>query len=231
MLHMDDDLAVVDQHPATVPLALAAHRLGADLAKLVLDLVDDRLDLSFVACGGDQKGVGDRELFADVEGDEVAGQLVGRGARGGVHQLDGMFSGGHTDSESEGESGDLIEIVFGDVLDDAVRHEVPHRLAASLPLAAVGRGDGQGWDLDQGHPIGRDRSERGRIHGVTRTSATHELRQLEEFLRLAPGEDLRQRIGSGDEVEVGIGHLGAEGRAACRRCTSVRRGRCPPATP
>ena len=48
VLDVHDDLAVVDEHPATVTFALATDRLGAELAQLVLDLVDDRLDLAVV---------------------------------------------------------------------------------------------------------------------------------------------------------------------------------------
>src|SRR3954452_8585545 len=48
VLHMHHDLAEVDQHPAAVPLALTAYRLGADAAQPVLDLVDDRLHLAVV---------------------------------------------------------------------------------------------------------------------------------------------------------------------------------------
>ena len=86
VLHVHDDVAVVDQHPAAVALALAADRLGADLAQLVLDLVDDRLHLAVVARRGEQERVGDRELVADVEGHDVLGQLVGGRARGDVDE-------------------------------------------------------------------------------------------------------------------------------------------------
>jgi hypothetical protein len=75
VLHVHHDVAVVDQHPAAVALALAADRLGADLAQLVLDLVDDRLDLAVVGGRGEQEGVGDRELLADVEGDDLVASL------------------------------------------------------------------------------------------------------------------------------------------------------------
>src|SRR4051794_36688266 len=62
VLDVYDDLGVVDQHPATVALALAAYGLGTDLAELVLDLVDDRLHLPLVARRAEQEGVGDDEL-------------------------------------------------------------------------------------------------------------------------------------------------------------------------
>src|SRR5690242_8829932 len=52
VLHVDDDVAVVDQHPPTVPLALATDRLLADVTELVLDLVHDRLHLAVVGRGG-----------------------------------------------------------------------------------------------------------------------------------------------------------------------------------
>src|SRR4051812_5809492 len=40
-----------------------------------------------------------------------------------------------------------IQVVLGDVLDDPVRHEVPHGLAPALALTAVGRADRERWDL------------------------------------------------------------------------------------
>src|SRR3954471_20684280 len=61
VLHVDDDVAVVDQHPTAVALSLATDGLGAELAELVLDLVDDRLHLAVVARRREQEGVGDRE--------------------------------------------------------------------------------------------------------------------------------------------------------------------------
>ncbi|GAA3064376.1 hypothetical protein GCM10020000_54980 [Streptomyces olivoverticillatus] len=49
MLHVHDDVDVVQQHPAGVAVALAAHGLGAELLEQpLLDLVDDRLDLAVV---------------------------------------------------------------------------------------------------------------------------------------------------------------------------------------
>ena len=95
VLHVHHDLGVVDQHPAAVALALAAYGLGAGLAQLLLDLVDDRLDLALVGRRAEQEGVGDHELLADVEGQDVLGQLVGGRPRGCVHQLDGVVGGGH----------------------------------------------------------------------------------------------------------------------------------------
>src|SRR3954452_7921977 len=95
VLHVDDDVAVVDQHPPPVALALAPDRLLAGVAELVLDLVDDRLDLTVVAGGGQQERVGDGELVADVEGDDVLRQLVGGRACGDVDEGDGVVGGAH----------------------------------------------------------------------------------------------------------------------------------------
>ena len=153
VLDVHHDLAVVDQHPAAVALALAADRLGADLAQLVLDLVDDRLDLPVVAAGGEQEGVGDGELLADVEGDEVGGRACRRprGRRRGRARGRGRWRSCVLRVVVG------VEVVLGDVLDDAVGDEVPDRFArAAGALAAVGGGDRQRRDLDQGDPVGRD---------------------------------------------------------------------------
>ncbi len=129
VLDVHDDLAVVDEHPAPVALALAADRLGADLAELVLDLVDDRLDLAVVGGRGEQEGVGDGELLADVEGDDLLAELVGGRAGGGVRRARrrGRWRSCVVQSSSR-----RVEVVLGDVLDDAVGHEVPDRLAPAL---------------------------------------------------------------------------------------------------
>src|SRR6478735_8939814 len=89
VLHVHDDVAVVDEHPAAVALALAPDRLGVDLAELVLDLVDDRLHLPLVGRGGEQERVGDRQLLRDIEGDDLLGELVRGRTGGGVDELDG----------------------------------------------------------------------------------------------------------------------------------------------
>src|SRR3954466_488082 len=95
-----------------------------------------------------------------------------------------------------------IEVVLGDVLDDTVRHEVPDRLAAAGAVPAVGGRDRQRGDLDHRHPVRRDRGERRLIHVVAGPGAAHELGEREQLLGVAPGEDLGQRVGSGDEVEL-----------------------------
>src|SRR5689334_6134545 len=82
VLHVHDDLAVVEQHPATLAVALATDRLGARIAQLVLDLVHERADLAVVGRGGDQEGVRDGELVTDVEGDDLLGLFVRRRERG-----------------------------------------------------------------------------------------------------------------------------------------------------
>ena len=45
VLHVNDDINVVEQHPAAVPLPLPADGLGSGLAQLQLDLIDDGPDL------------------------------------------------------------------------------------------------------------------------------------------------------------------------------------------
>jgi hypothetical protein len=95
VLHVNDDVGVVDQHPPAVALALPAYRLGADVPELVLHLIDDRLHLPVVGRGAEHEGVGDDELVGDVEGDDVVGELVGRCLGGGADELEGAFGGGH----------------------------------------------------------------------------------------------------------------------------------------
>ena len=83
VLDVHDDVAVVEQHPAAVALALAADRLVPLQAQRLLDRVDDGLDLALVVAGGDDEDVGDGQPVADVDQDDVGGELVGGGLRGG----------------------------------------------------------------------------------------------------------------------------------------------------
>jgi hypothetical protein len=48
VLNVDDHVKVVEQHPPAFALAFAARGLGAGLAQLVLDVINDRLDLAVV---------------------------------------------------------------------------------------------------------------------------------------------------------------------------------------
>ncbi len=95
VLDVDHDVVVVEQHPAALVLALAADQGGACLLELELYLVDDRADLPVVGPGAQQEHVGDRELVADVVGDDVSGQLLGRGERGDLGELDSPWGGSH----------------------------------------------------------------------------------------------------------------------------------------
>ena len=111
--------------------------------------------------------------------------------------------------------------MLGDVLDDAVGDEVPDRLPAAVPLPAVGRRDRQGRDLDHGHLVGRDGRQRLRVHLVAGTRAADELvGEPEQVVGGAPGEDVCERIGTGDEVELGARHPGLQ---VLQRVHGVRR--------
>ena len=158
------------------------------------------------------------------------GELVGGRAGGGDDELDGPVGGGHCGLPWS-DVWASVEVVLGDVLDHAVGHEVPDRLAAPVALAAVGRADRQRGDLHHRHTVGRDGSQRGEVHGVAGPRAADEVGQLEQLLGVAPGEDLGQRVGAGDEVELDVRHRRLAGHAGCRWCTSARRGRCRPARP
>ena len=52
-------------------------------------------DRAVVAARRDDERVGDGQLLADVEGEDVGGELVGRRAGGGGHELHGTVGGGH----------------------------------------------------------------------------------------------------------------------------------------
>src|SRR5690606_17387943 len=93
---------------------------------------------------------------------------------------------------------------------DPVGHEVPDGLAALRALPAVGGRDRQRGDLDDGDPFGGDVGEHLRLHLIAGAGAADEVGQLEELFDVAPGEDVGECVGAGDEVEIGVGQLLAE---------------------
>src|SRR5665647_6153 len=112
MLDVDDDVREVAQHPPAVAFAFPAHRLDAELAKLVLDVVDDRADLTVVGSRRQNEDVGERKLLTDVQSDDLAGQLVRGGCSCSSGEVNGMLRGGHagaTVGGADGHGGDLLE--------------------------------------------------------------------------------------------------------------------------
>src|ERR1019366_5893860 len=95
MLDVHDDVREVDQDPSAVAFAFATYRLHAKLAKLVLDAVDDRIDLTVVGCRRQNEDVGKSKLLADINGDDLAGQLVLGSCRDSLGELNGTLRGGH----------------------------------------------------------------------------------------------------------------------------------------
>ena len=158
MLDVHDDVEVIQQRPAAFAGALAAGRLVAGLAHFLLDLVDDGVDLPFVGCRGDHEAVGDDQLLGDVDDDDVVGELGGGRAGGHCRHVDGLrvavtcCSPRPAMARSLG-SPSAVELALGDVLHDAVGHQVPQRPALFGAQAAVGRRDRQRRDLDQGQRI------------------------------------------------------------------------------
>ena len=96
VLHVHDDVEVVEQHPAVLPLALAVRRLLTIGSEPLLDRLDDGAHLTVVGRRAKQEGVGHSKLVADVERDDVHRKLVGGRSCGFVHQANGLRDCGHT---------------------------------------------------------------------------------------------------------------------------------------
>src|SRR5699024_386025 len=98
---VDDDVAVVQQHPAGVALALAAQRLAAALGEQrLLDAVDDRGDLPLGLPAAHEEHVGDDDQLGDVQADHLVGELVGGGLSGHPGEVEGFFRGAHAAASS-----------------------------------------------------------------------------------------------------------------------------------
>src|SRR5690606_21798738 len=76
-------------------LALATDRLRPRGEHRLLDGVDDGADLSLVRAGRDEEDVGEHQLLADVEGDDLLRLAAGRGTSRGDGQLDRTVRGRH----------------------------------------------------------------------------------------------------------------------------------------
>jgi 2-polyprenyl-6-methoxyphenol hydroxylase-like FAD-dependent oxidoreductase len=98
----------------------------------------------------------------------------------------------------------LIKATLGDVLHDAVGHQVPDRLMLLHPKPAGGRGDRQCRDLEQGDFVMGQLSDDRGIKINSRAGTAYKVGKIENRIHLVPREDLRQRIGAGDEVHVHV---------------------------
>src|ERR1035438_5963848 len=78
----------------------------------------------------------------------------------------------------------LVEPAFRDVLDHAVRHQVPDGLPGRDTLPAVGRGDSEGGDLQQADPFPRQPMSGQPVPGP---GAADKVRELEQLIRVLPG--------------------------------------------
>src|SRR5262245_16666491 len=77
---VDDDVAVVDQHPLSVRHALDGDRALTASAQIVLDRLGDGLDLRIGASGADDEVIRDRGDVAGLEHDQIVGLVVEGGA-------------------------------------------------------------------------------------------------------------------------------------------------------
>lgn len=75
---MCDEVAVVEQDPATLRASLSTDGLALLRRERLLDLLGDRPDLSLARGRADQEVVGDGQEVADVDDGDVLGLLVGR---------------------------------------------------------------------------------------------------------------------------------------------------------
>ena len=116
-----------------------------------------------------------------------------------------------------------IEMVLGDVLDDPIGHQVPHRETPAHPVPAVGRRDRKCRNLQQAYVLlGQTRNGQH----MSRATHSHEVSELPELVDVLPGEDLRDRVGTGDEEEIGVGPFRADVAQRVDRERRASRDRC-----
>ena len=79
---VDDDVAVVEQHPLGVIFALPPEWFSAVETQRLLHPVDERLHLAASVPRGDHEDVGDDEELVHVEQDDIDSLLLVEGNRG-----------------------------------------------------------------------------------------------------------------------------------------------------
>src|SRR5665648_214979 len=94
-----------------------------------------------------------------------------------------------------------IQPMFGDVLHDAVRHEIPDRLASPDAVSTVGGADGQSRDHLQCHPI---LGQPVVAQDMPGPGHPDEVGEVPELVDVLPRQDLGQRIGAGDEEQLRV---------------------------
>ncbi len=82
MLDVHHDVDEVEQRPSTLAGTFATGRLETRDAHFLLDLVDDRVDLTLVGRRCDDEIVGDHQLPRHVDDHDVVGELGCRRPRG-----------------------------------------------------------------------------------------------------------------------------------------------------
>jgi hypothetical protein len=88
VLHVHDDVEVVEQNPPPVAFTFPAHRFRAELQQPLLDRVDHSTHLPVVWRRRQHEAVGDDELLAHVEDEQIGCELVRRGRHGCLGKLD-----------------------------------------------------------------------------------------------------------------------------------------------
>src|SRR5690606_7597127 len=96
VLHVHHDVAEVEQDPAGLRLALLPDGLGVLLVEGALDGVDDRGHLPLARTRRDEEDVGEDELLADVQRDDLLRLDVARGTGRDDGQLGGALGRRHT---------------------------------------------------------------------------------------------------------------------------------------
>ena len=149
-----------------------------------------------------------------------------RTARHETLPADGPVLSGAVTRQLSAESALLVERGLGDVVHDAVGHEVPDRLARrtrarqSVELIA-----------SAGTSSRLTAAVREAVVDqlVPRPGHPDEVREREQLRRAVPAEDRLERVSAGDEEQLGAGAVRSpQVAAACRSCTSARAGRCRP---
>src|SRR3954454_12450823 len=91
--------------------------------------------------------------------------------------------------------------MFGDVLHDPVRYQVPNRMPPLHPAATISGRYRQRRNFEPAYVVLR---KVGKRHGVSRPTDRDEMCKVPKTLNVLPAEDLLDGIGTRDEEEVAV---------------------------
>jgi len=148
---VDDDVAVIEKDPFGLRFAFVAQRFQVEVfAETFFDALGERLDMRSGGPGCDNEHIGQNKEVFDIKQDDVIALLGEDGIGGSSSQVfTSLFDGSLLSNDLPHHIacfGLRVQIIGGDVVDDALRHQEAER--SPLPCHCSNHGAA---DVESGH--------------------------------------------------------------------------------